>query len=116
MYLEHFWLETNIRETFGKTLTSLTLIPVSRLFLPDLLCSRDLTKHWDNIVVGVMVTDMEVDMVADMELDKVADKVADIVVDRAADKKKVYKAWNVLKQSALGRSCLMRSVSNLRVF
>ena len=78
MYLEHFWLETNIRETFGKTLTPLTLIPVSRLFLPDLLCSRDLTKHRDNIVVGVMVTDMEVDMVADMEVEKVADMVADM--------------------------------------
>ena len=83
MYLEHFWLETNIRETFGKTLTSLTLIPVSRLFLPVLLCSRDLTKHRDNIVVGDMVadmvTDMEVDMVADMEVDMLADMEVDII-------------------------------------
>ena len=58
-------------------------------------------------------------MVADMEVDKVTDKVADMVedmeVDKAADmtadiQNEVYEAWNVRKQSVLGRSCLMQNV------
>ena len=54
-------------------------------------------------------------MVADMEVDKVTDKVADLEVDKAADmtadiQNEVYEAWNVRKQSVLGRSCLMQSV------
>ena len=68
---------------------------------------------------------MELGMVADMEVDKVTDKVADIVadveVDKAADmtadiQNEVYEAWNVLKQSVLGRSSLMQSVTDLSVF
>ena len=58
---------------------------------------------------------MEVHMVADMEVDKVTDKVADMEVDKAADmtadiQNEVYEAWNVRKQSVLGRSCLMQNV------
>ena len=45
-----------------------------------------------------------------MEVDKVADKVANIVADKKT------KLMYARKQSVLGRSCLMRSVSDLRVY
>ena len=87
---------------------------------------------------GYMVADKEVDMVADMEVDKVADMVADMAADKKNGwhgvghggrhgggqggrqsgrhggwhvQNQVYNAWYILKQSLLGRSSLMRSVS-----
>ena len=50
----------------------------------------------------LFLADMELDMVADMEVDKVAAMI------------KIK--WDVLKRSVLGRSCLMQSVPDLRVF
>ena len=85
-----------------------------------------------------MVVNMEVDMVADMEVDKVADMVAGMAADKkvanmeldtggrhegkkqggrhGGRKNKMAEMKNVLKQSVLGRSCLMRSAPDLRVF
>ena len=59
-------------------------------------------------MVADISADMEVHMVADMEVDK----VADMEVDKVAEKANL----NVLKQCVLGRSCLMRSVPDLRVY
>ena len=58
------------------------------------------------------------DKVADMKVDKVADMEVHMVANMEVDKvqNQEYKAWNVLKQTVLGRSCLMRSVPELRVF
>ena len=47
---------------------------------------------------------MELDMVLDMEVAKVADMFKTKCIQ-----------WNVLKRSVSGRSCLMRSVPDLRV-
>ena len=46
---------------------------------------------------------MESDMVADMQVDK----VADMEVDRKAD---------IFKTECMGRSCLLQSIPDLRVF
>ena len=59
----------------------------------------------------IAVADMEVDMVADME----ADNIADMVANKFHNFDQVCKASNVLKRSVSGRSCLMRSVPDLRV-
>ena len=53
--------------------------------------------------------------VADMEVDMEADNVADMVANKFHNFDQVYKASNVLKRSVSGRSCLMRSVPDLRV-
>ena len=58
------------------------------------------------MVVDKKMVDMELDMVANMQIGKVADMF----------NTKCVKSLNVLKRSALGRSCLMRSVPDLRVF
>ena len=124
-------------KNFLDTQVSLAPTPVSlsvRMSVSDTFgfpfCQHlwDLTKRWDDIAVADMVVDkkmvdMELDIVADMAADKKMadmelDMVANMQIGKVADmfNTKCVKSLNVLKRSALGRSCLMRSVPDLRVF
>ena len=51
---------------------------------------------------------MVLDMVADMEVEKVSSKVVDMVADK--------KELKCSKTNSFGRSCLLLSVPDLRVF